>query len=77
MIVVGLEDGALEVYEYDSKKNELSLLEKPHVFNGHVDAITRIKFRKNHKSLESKRFLQFASCSLDHTVRVFNFYLNW
>ncbi|EAR85742.1 elongator complex protein (macronuclear) [Tetrahymena thermophila SB210] len=76
LIIVGYEEGGMELYEFESNTNQLNLIDKPHEFIGHTNTISRIKFRKNYKPNINSKILQFATCSLDHTVRVFNFKIN-
>lgn len=49
-LVVGYEDGKLEVYEFNATTNTLNLIGEPHIFEAHTDTITRIRFRPQRKS---------------------------
>lgn len=59
------------MYTFDETKNDLELIGEPHKFEAHTDSITKIKFRPT-ATVTPLTVLQFASSSLDHTLRVFN-----
>jgi len=70
LVAVGLENGnilLLRLAISQEKKGEFSVVGMIKEFMGHSLAVNRIKFRQ----MESENVYQIASCSDDHSVRIF------